>query len=84
MKTLPQDQDSMEAELAQYVRNQLDEDDESSIVSLEDRMSSFDNTAARETAVFLSQSLSELRPPSFRRCHGEEKDALLSVDEPKV
>lgn len=85
MKTLPHDQDAMEAELARYVRNQLDDDvidnteEDHSIVSLEDRITSFDGTAARETAVFLRQSIAELRPPSLRGCNGEEEEELPLV-----
>ena len=96
-KTLPDDQDNMEKELAKYVEGQLQQaeakkeqyslsmkykdidskifndsqrfkilDDEltqygnDSIVSIEDRMSSFDAAAARESWIFIEDALREI------------------------
>lgn len=73
MKTLPEDQDAMEAELEHYVRNAIiDDDDSTSIVSIEDRRQSFDMIAVRETMTYVRQGIQELRPP-FRCADGEEK-----------
>jgi len=72
MKTLPQDQDAMEAELATYAALQIkgaQKDttlislDDESLISIEERMTSFDSIAARETLGFMKAGLKELRSP---------------------
>jgi hypothetical protein len=70
MKTLPQDQDAMEAELANYAaqaiswvqRNNAD-DENASLISIEERINTFDSTAAKETYVYVRDGIKELRDP---------------------
>lgn len=79
-KTLPRDQDAMEAELAQYAASEINranggdgresvcsvyDDDNTvagneSLVSIEERMRSFDADAAKETWSFLGESFREI------------------------
>lgn len=52
----------MEAELADYAEKRLQEmvDDEGSIVSIEERMTSFDAGAARESIQFMGEAIREI------------------------
>lgn len=65
-KTLPRDQEAMEKELAQYAETAIRnaqvklEEDSSTIVSIEDRMTSFDAGAARESIKFMGSALREI------------------------
>jgi hypothetical protein len=64
-RTLPHDEDAMEAELAEYAESRMQEtriltDDEDSIVSIEDRMTSFDAGAARQTIRFMGEAFREI------------------------
>mmetsp|Transcript_4729 Transcript_4729/g.9059 ORF Transcript_4729/g.9059 Transcript_4729/m.9059 type:complete len:832 (+) Transcript_4729:280-2775(+) len=80
-KTLPKDQDGMEAELASYAKAVMDkcapppisphfgvnthvedhDDNESIEVSIEDRMTYFDGTAARQTLLYVKEGMEEFR-----------------------
>jgi len=86
-KTLPVDQDTMEAELARYAKqamardndgggildepndnndhapldNTHDRDLNESLISIEERMTSFDDQAARQTLLYMKQGIQELR-----------------------
>jgi len=75
-RTLPRDQDKMDQELALYAESEIKlsqmksksegRDDGSladveSIVSIEDRMQSFDAAAAQESIVFIGDALREIR-----------------------
>ena len=83
-KTLPRDQDAMEAELAQYAEARLQEmaviDEEGSIVSIEERMTSFDAGAARESIQFMGEAFREIgdeirmRRPLHPSCHLQQVD----------
>jgi len=83
-KTLPRDQDAMEAELAEYAEARLQEmvsiDEEGSIVSIEERMTSFDAGAARESIQFMGEAFREigdeirLRRPLHQSCQLHEVD----------
>ena len=69
MKTLPQDQDAMEAELASYAKQAIRDaklPDDESLISIEERMTSFDDVAAKETIQYVREGLQELRP--FQAC----------------
>jgi len=82
-KSLPRDQDRMETELAAYAASEIEKagggalaEDDSTIVSIEDRMTSFDAGAARESIHFVGVALREmqdevrhLRP--LHRCSAE-------------
>ena len=66
-RTLPNDEDAMNAELAQYAKTAmlkhdapsiLSEDDD--MVSIEDRMISFDGSAARESFRFVGVAIREI------------------------
>jgi len=89
MYTLPHDQDAMDAELAQYAKNMVDNiqtesssaasyyddyDDstiaDESIVSIEDRMTSFDDQAARESIIFLGDAFREIGEELSHFGHG--------------
>jgi hypothetical protein len=64
-RTLPKDQDAMELELKRYAasaleRAQLQFGDEESIVSIEDRMVSFDGGALRESLKFVGDAIHEI------------------------
>lgn len=71
MKTLPEDQDKMEAELASYAANAISTarkrpsscDENESLVSIEDRITSFDSTAAKQTLSYVRAGIQELRSP---------------------
>ena len=94
-KTLPHDQDAMEAELAQYAEARLQEmapiDEEGSIVSIEERMTSFDAGAARESIQFMGEAFREISDeirlirPLHRSCEvqegeeEEEKDMEIDI-----
>jgi len=89
-KTLPKDQDNMEAELASYAKAAMeqytispntprfsaknhveDHDDNESIeVSIEDRMTYFDGTAARQTFLYVKEGMEELRQSLALTCGG--------------
>jgi hypothetical protein len=83
-KTLPRDQDTMESELAQYAEARLQQieiiDEEGSIVSIEERMTSFDAGAARESIHFMGEAFREigdeirLRRPMHPSCHLHQVD----------
>jgi len=66
-KTLPDDQDGMEAELASYALHALANTGQAplslddSFVSIEDRMTSFDGLAARQTLQYVSEGIRELK-----------------------
>lgn len=71
-KTLPKDEDKMNAELAEYAANAVavdhrhgssnsNFDDLETPVSIEDRISSWDAAAARESMQFFSSGLKEIR-----------------------
>lgn len=71
MKSLPEDQDAMEAELAMYAKEairdaRLPDDESGSLISIEDRIISFDDVAAKETIQYVREGLQELRP--FQAC----------------
>lgn len=70
-KTLPLDQDQMENELKKYADSicgqrksmsvdSFDEDDLASIVSIEDRMTAFDQHAARDSLNFVREAIMEI------------------------
>jgi len=62
--TLPDDQDKMEAELTAYAQQamaRLEPEDEQSVVSIEERMTSFDGVAAKESLFFMRAGFKELR-----------------------
>ena len=63
-RTLPEDEDAMEAELAQYAASALERtpevDDDSTLVSIGDRMISFDGGAARDSMRFVGVAFREL------------------------
>jgi len=63
-QTLPRDEDAMEAELAQYVASTLAAqrvvEDDGTIVSIEERMTSFDGFAARESMKFVGFAFREI------------------------
>lgn len=65
-RTLPRDEDAMEAELAQYAAAALErtqgpaQEDDSTMVSIEDRMISFDGSAARESMRFVGVAIREM------------------------
>ena len=78
MKTLPRDQDAMEAELARYAAQAIGNgganktnlrvmdgvaQDNESLVSIEERMISFDNIAAQQTLGYMRAGWQELRSP---------------------
>ena len=75
MFTLPSDEDAMDAELEQYAKKMVDKaqndcssttsyhsdfDDADSIISIEDRMTSFDDQAAKESINFLGDAFREI------------------------
>lgn len=75
MFTLPNDQDAMDAELEQYAKKMVDKaqndyssttsyqsdyDDSESIISIEERMTSFDDQAALESIQFLGDAFREI------------------------
>jgi hypothetical protein len=63
-KTLPRDQDKMEAELESYAEQamaRLQPDEGEPVVSIEERMTSFDGVAAQESLVFMREGFKELR-----------------------
>ena len=65
-KTLPEDQDAMEAELAMYARQAMDRvnpqrETSDSVVSIEERMTSFDSIAAQETLLYVTEGIKEFR-----------------------
>jgi hypothetical protein len=63
-KTLPRDQDKMEAELESYAEEamaRLQPDEDESVVTLEERMTSFDGVAAQESLVFMREGWKEFR-----------------------
>lgn len=84
-KTLPKDQDKMEAELASYAKaamekcneplasprfsatNAVDDHDD---VSIEDRMTYFDGTAARQTFLYVNKGMQEFRQSLALTCGG--------------
>lgn len=91
-KTLPRDQDSMDADLAQYAatalaqRKQLVE--ERPLVStIEDRMTSWDAGAARESMQFVGAAMKEIGDeirhykPLHIRCADRESDEEHSEEE---
>ena len=63
-RSLPHDQDAMEAELAQYAESRMQRapsmGEEDSIVSIEERMTSFDAGAARESIQFMGEAFREI------------------------
>lgn len=66
-KTLPKDQDAMNADLAQYAASALanqqqlhHDEDSSTLVSIEDRMTSWDDGAARESMQFVGAAFKEI------------------------
>lgn len=79
-RTLPKDQDNMEAELAQYAQaamnNRKDIEESESLISIEERMTAFDSVAARETLDYVRQGFQELRAEvvsgSFFHCNDPE------------
>lgn len=83
MKTLPDDQDAMEAELASYAahaistaRRQGSGDENDSLISIEERITSFDNRAAQETLSYVRAGIKELRSPF--NCIGQVSAAVSS------
>lgn len=89
MKTLPKDEDAMEAELARYAKEQINlcrrREEDDSLISIEERMTSFDGTAAKETLKYVRQGIREIRPP-FDACATEEEtsspeDGVLPTSE---
>jgi hypothetical protein len=91
-KTLPRDQDKMEAELTAYAEQALarlqpaDDDYEGdSVVSIEERMTSFDGAAARESLLFMREGFKELREVSGKLksfpCGGRAEDSSSEDDE---
>jgi len=68
-KTLPRDQDAMESELASYAQAQMSlvpSDPNTSLISIEDRITSFDGRAAIETIDYMRQGLQELHIRPFQ------------------
>ena len=70
MKTLPRDQDAMEAELASYAAQAISHataaarDEEDPPVTIQERMTSFDGVAAKETLIYVRAGMiQELRSP---------------------
>lgn len=63
-QTLPRDEDTMEAELAQYVASTLAVQnvvqDDGTFVSIEERMTSFDGLAAHESMRFVGFAIREI------------------------
>jgi translation initiation factor 4G len=111
-KTLPKDQDSMEAELASYAQEAIarqnqpvsialysqatyrdDHDDGSAMnesieVSIEDRMTYFDGTAARQTLHYVKEGVEELKQElkgklAILNC-GEVPESSEDEDSPHV
>jgi hypothetical protein len=80
MKTLPRDEDAMEAELASYALQTISasRDDEGSVVTIEERMTSFDDIAAKETLVYVRAGIQELRSPFH--CAVERSSSRSSDD----
>jgi len=69
-KSLPEDQDRMESELAAYAASAIKKaggiplsglDDDSTIVSIEERMTSFDAGAARQSIHFVGAAFQEMK-----------------------
>jgi hypothetical protein len=95
MKTLPEDQDKMEAELASYAANAIATarkrpsscDENESLVSIEDRITSFDSTAAKQTLSYVRAGIQELRSPfqcgtlESDREEEDEEESLGSRDD---
>jgi hypothetical protein len=90
MKTLPEDQDKMEAELASYAANAIATarkrpsscDENESLVSIEDRITSFDSTAAKQTLIYVRAGIQELRSPF--QCGTEESDREEDDEEASI
>jgi hypothetical protein len=88
-KTLPRDQDKMEAELASYAKQamaRLQPDEDDSVVTLEERMTSFDGVAAQESLVFMREGFKELRQEVGGKlipfhCGGKSEDSSSEDDE---
>jgi hypothetical protein len=85
IKWLPKDEDAMEAELASYAQKAISGqsakvDDDEAILSIEDRIASFDGRAAKQTILYVQEGLKELSEElnPFRIC-GD--DASASDDE---
>lgn len=83
-RTLPHDQDAMETELAKYAESRMQEkripytaDEEDSIVSIEERMTSFDAGAARQSIRFMGEAFREIRTfrPLRSSCQLREESA---------
>jgi hypothetical protein len=66
-RTLPKDQDSMEAELACYAEqamlnhSEAPDNESDSLVSIDDRRTSFDGVAVRETLLYVREGFKEIR-----------------------
>lgn len=79
MKTLPKDQNAMEAELefyvAQAIARSTNDNENASLVSIEERINAFDNTAAKETLVYVRDGINELHVRSPFKCN---TDAMSS------
>ena len=89
-RTLPHDQDAMETELAEYAESRMQEkrmpytvDDEDSIVSIEDRMTSFDAGAARQSIQFMGEAFREIRTirPLRSSCQLQEEESAEEEEE---
>jgi len=90
-KTLPEDQDAMNSELAEYAeaavkaaRGNLLLDDGGSLVSIEDRMTSFSHLGARESIIFVENTFreigDEIRTMKHFSC-GDHEETIPEDDE---
>lgn len=95
--TLPHDKSKMEHDLAQYANGLFNNgndheklnlsfeiDDESAIVSIEDRMTTFDGSAIRESLTFLSDTLKELTRRPERRGLPDNSDSWESIERVRI
>jgi translation initiation factor 4G len=91
-RSLPVDQDAMEQELATYAANAMEMadnrfDEEESIVSIEDRMTSFDVGAARQSLKFVGDAIREIeeelriKSTSLLSCKSEEEQDETDEDD---
>ena len=92
-RTLPHDQDAMETELAKYAESRMQEkripysvDDEASIISIEERMTSFDAGAARQSIQFMGEAFREIRTfrPLRSSCPPQEESTEEEEEEDRA
>jgi len=90
-RTLPVDQDSMEAELASYAKQALATNGQvpstldDSLVSIEDRMTSFDGTAVKQSFMYVREGIKEIKMEmtgsSLLPCHCVELESSSGSDD---